>query len=265
MCCEDRSGLIHERITLLSNEKVGPRLFVMRVESPRIAQALLPGQFTHVRIPQMESHILRRPFSVYETFPEEGTMDILYQVVGYGTEFLSQLPAGTQLDQIGPIGRPWDAPEGETRVLAVAGGAGAPATFMQVKRCVEAGVPVDVVLGAQNASALVTRERYAALLGADPVCATDDGSYGFKGFATIPAAELMQKNEYSRVITCGPEPLMRAVANSAAEAGIACQVSMERRMACGVGACLSCVVETAQGKKRACVDGPIFEADQVVW
>lgn len=265
MCCEDRSGLLHEQITLLSNEQVGPRLFVMRVESPRIARALLPGQFTHVRIPQMESHILRRPFSVYETFPEEGTMDILYQVVGYGTEFLSQLQPGAKLDQIGPIGRPWDAPTGLSRMLVVAGGAGAPATFMQVKRCIDEGVAVDVVLGAQTAEALVTRERYAALLGAEPVCATDDGSLGHAGFATVPASELLQQNAYDRVITCGPEPLMHAVANSAKEAGVPCQVSMERRMACGVGACLSCVVETQQGKKRACVDGPIFDAEEVIW
>ncbi len=260
-----RSALVDERAELLENEKVGPRLHVMRVRSPRIARALQPGQFAHVRIPGMEAHILRRPFSVYETFPDEGMLDILYQVVGFGTEQLARLRPGDALCQIGPVGRPWDPPAPGQSLLAVAGGAGAPATFMLVKEFARRGLPVDVVLGAQTGDALVTRERYAALLGKDPVCATDDGSFGYAGFATEPASELLRTGSYSRVITCGPEPLMRKVAEAASSAGATCQVSMERRMACGVGACLSCVVETSGGKRRACVDGPVFDAREVVW
>ncbi|WP_283170404.1 dihydroorotate dehydrogenase electron transfer subunit [Curtanaerobium respiraculi] len=260
-----RAGLIDEQAILLENVQVGPELYVMTLESPRIAARLQPGQFTHVRIPGMEAHLLRRPFSVYEAFPDRGTMDILYQVVGFGTEHLAQVEPGAVLDQIGPIGRPWDAPAGGDRLLAVAGGAGAPAVFMQVKATLEAGGSADVVLGARTAEALVSHERYAALLGRDAVCATDDGSFGHAGFATQPAADLLRRGSYTRAITCGPEPLMRKVAQAAAEAGVPCQISLERRMACGVGACLSCVVETAAGKKRACVDGPIFDAEQVVW
>ena len=265
MCNETSTTLLDEQAVLLANAQVGPRLFVMKLESPRIAQRLLPGQFTHVHIPGMESHILRRPFSVYETYPESGQLDILYQVVGFGTQHLSTLKPGAVLHQIGPIGRSWDAPTADTRMLAVAGGAGAPAIFMQVKAVLEVGGTVDVVLGAQNKSSLVTLSRFQKLLGFEPICSTDDGSFGHKGFATFPATELMAVNDYNAVITCGPEPLMRAVAESAAASGISCQVSLERRMACGVGACLSCVVNTVDGKRRACVDGPIFDAEKVVW
>ena len=123
----------------------------------------------------------------------------------------------------------------------------------------------SLVLGAQTESMLVTRGDYAALLGREAVLATDDGSVGHAGFCTEPVRAQLATGEYAGVFCCGPEPLMRAVAGLAREAGVACWVSMEKRMACGVGACLSCVVETHEGKRRSCVDGPVFNAKDVVW
>ena len=133
------------------------------------------------------------------------------------------------------------------------------------------GTPFDVVLGAQTKDALVTRGRYQGLLGCDPCCATDDGSYGRSGFCTslveerLAAGCLSDGEPYDFLAVCGPEPLMRIVAGMGASAGARTQVSLEKRMACGVGACLSCVVDTTSGKRRSCVDGPIFEAGEVVW
>ena len=127
------------------------------------------------------------------------------------------------------------------------------------------GREVEVVLGAQTASMMVTRDDYASLLGRDPIVATDDGSLGYAGFCTEPVREELARGDYSAVYCCGPTPLMRAVAAIAEEAGVPCWVSMEKRMACGVGACLSCVVETQAGKRRSCVDGPVFNAKELVW
>ena len=126
------------------------------------------------------------------------------------------------------------------------------------------------ILGASTIDALVARERYGAVLGCEPACSTDDGTYGRAGFCTplveeALAAAAAEGAPYDYVACCGPEPLMKIVAGMADAAGVFCEVSMERRMACGVGACLSCVVDTVDGKRRACVDGPVFPASEVVW
>ena len=136
---------------------------------------------------------------------------------------------------------------------------------------VKSGCHLDVVLGAQTEKALVCRDRYSQLLGQEPWCATDDGTYGRAGFCTSLVEERLRDgcsddgHPYDYVAVCGPEPLMRIVSKMALDAGVRCEVSMEKRMACGVGACLSCVVDTMDGKRRSCVDGPVFDARKVVW
>lgn len=268
------TGLANEQTKLLSNEMVGPRLYLMRVESPLICSAILPGQFVHMHIPGMPDHVLRRPFSVYAWDTETGVMDILYQVVGYGTDHLTQLQPNDRLandiELIGPIGNAW-APSKDSagfqpaKSLIVGGGAGAPAVFMLAKQLHEAGKQVDAVLGAATKDALVCMERYQQLLGEEHVfVATDDGSFGRAGFCTSLVEERLAEG-YDYIATCGPNPLMRIVAELAQKAGAFCEVSTERKMACGVGACLSCVVDTTEGKKRSCVDGPIFDSKKVIW
>ncbi|MDD7368676.1 MAG: dihydroorotate dehydrogenase electron transfer subunit [Berryella intestinalis] len=272
------AALANEPAKLLSNEPAGPRLFIMELESPYIARTILPGQFVHMRANQMADHILRRPFSVYRTDPEAGRVAILYQVVGYGTDYLTGLSpeADPAIELVGPVGRPWGARTGgergdARRVLLVAGGVGAAPLYLLAQQLVERGAKVDLVMGAQTESALATLSDYRERLGIGVECATDDGTYGERGFCTGLASKRLDAGcafdgaPYDLVCCCGPEPLMRIVSGMAAEAGVACQVSMERRMACGVGACLSCVVDTSAGKRRACVDGPVFDADEVVW
>ena len=266
-------GLVNEKARLLSNEQVGPSLWVMRLEAPRIASAIQPGQFVHMLVPGMEAHILRRPFSVYAVDGAAGALDILYQVVGFGTDRMTQLECGQVCEIIGPVGATW-TPPAQGRCLLVGGGVGAAPLFMMCEQLVGAGRAVDVVLGAQTEAALVCRARYQDLLdggqGCTLSCATDDGSFGRAGFCTSLVEEALsaaaeEGSPYAYVATCGPEPLMKIVAAMADRAGVRCQVSLEKRMACGIGACLSCVVDTTEGKKRACVDGPVFDAEKVVW
>ena len=268
-------ALVNERACVLENSCVGPRLYLMRLSSPLIAGSLEPGQFVHMRIPGMEGHVLRRPFSVYARDAEAGELELLYQTVGFGSVHMATLRPGCCEDAelIGPVGNAWAPPATARRALLVGGGVGAAPLFLLCERLVAAGVRTDVVLGAQTKDALVCRERYDALLarqGGSAQCATDDGSFGWPGFCTGLSAQALEQaaaagEPYDWVAVCGPEPLMRIVAGQAAGAGVACQVSMERRMACGVGACLSCVVDTRDGKKRACVDGPIFDAEVLTW
>lgn len=263
MCDCAREKSFEEKASVLCNEQLGPRLWKITLAAPCMASAIKPGQFIHMQIPGYEAHILRRPFSVYRTQPEAGIIEIIYQVVGEGTRFMTDLTAGQVSSIMGPIGRGWEAVDG--KVLLVGGGVGAAPLFLFAEKLVNEGHPMDVVLGAQTESMLVTRADYAEIMGREAILATDDGSLGHAGFCTGPVADALATGEYAAVYCCGPEPLMHAVANIAAEAGVDCWISMEKRMACGIGACLSCVVETVDGKKRSCVDGPVFNAKDVVW
>lgn len=264
MCFDGKARAPFEEDAIVrSNEQVGPRLYKVTLAAPRTAAAIEPGQFVHLLIPGFEAHILRRPFSVYRANGDLGEVEVIYQTVGAGTRFMAGLRPGANCSLIAPLGHGWQPTGG--RSLLVGGGVGAAPLFMFAERLIELGTPTEVVLGAQTASMLVTRDDYAELLDRDPVIATDDGSEGYAGFCTEPVRELLQIGEFSAVYCCGPEPLMRAVAGLSADAGVPCWVSMEKRMACGVGACLSCVVETTSGKRRSCVDGPVFPASEVVW
>ena len=272
--------LFNERAQLLSNAMIGQSLYLMVLRSPKIALLVQPGQFVHLMIPGMEGHILRRPFSVYACNREQGTIDILFQDVGFGSHRMTMLdpavPADCEIDLIGPVGNTWSAAtaieHGEKpRMLLVGGGVGAAPLFMLASALEQNGAPYDVVIGAQTKGALVTRERYAELMGCEPFCSTDDGTYGRPGFCTSLVEErladgcTLDGKPYDQVVVCGPTPLMKIVVEMAKLSNIPCEVSLERRMACGIGACLSCVVDTVEGKKRACVDGPIFDAGEVIW
>ena len=263
-------ALVNETARILSNEYAGPLLHLMTLEAPQIAASIEPGQFVHMKVPGMEAHILRRPFGVYAADAEAGTVDMMYQVLGFGTEHMTELAVGDAVEMIGPIGRGWQPPEGCKRALIVAGGVGSVPLYPLAEELTAAGVATDAILGASTIDALVARERYGAVLGCEPACSTDDGTYGRAGFCTplveeALAAAAAEGAPYDYVACCGPEPLMKIVAGMADAAGVFCEVSMERRMACGVGACLSCVVDTTAGKRRACVDGPVFCASEVVW
>lgn len=256
---------VEERGIVRANKRLTDRLWLLDVEAPETCARLLPGQFVHLQVPGMEGHILRRPFSVYYRDADARVMTILYQVVGFGSRQLTTIRPGTEVSLMGPIGTGWAVPADAHRALLVAGGVGAAPLYMHAEELVAAGIAVDVVLGAQTADALVCEPRYTALLGGEPYLATDDGSRGHAGFVTDVVSELIAQNSYDYAACCGPEPMMRIVSAMTVGAGIPSYVSLEKRMACGIGACLGCIVETVDGRRRSCVDGPIFDAGKVVW
>jgi dihydroorotate dehydrogenase electron transfer subunit len=253
----------------------------LTLSAPRIAAAAKPGQFVHVQVPDPTS-VLRRPLGIFEADAAAGTISLLFQHVGSGTKALAGVAAGDSLSLLGPLGRGWN-PGGAKRALLAGGGLGAVPLLMLARELVECGAAVSAVLGAANAGLLVAEREFSATGGLDLHIATDDGSLGHHGFVTGPVGELLAQREYDYLAACGPEPMMRAVAalsgkaaasssdaassasSASSPAGIVCEVSLERRMACGVGACLSCVVNTSSGLKRACVDGPVFLAGELPW
>jgi len=251
-----------ERVEVVRNERMAEGVGLLVLRAPRIAASVEPGQFVHLRIEAGADFILRRPFSVHRA--GDGLIEILYQVLGRGTRVMAEKKTGDVMDAVGPLGHGWPLPAGTAHALLVAGGLGAAPLGMLAERLAAAGVAVSVAQGAPTASRLVARELFESVARRVEY-ATDDGSTGERGFVTVVSERLLREDRPDIVYVCGPEVMSRAVVAQAHSAGVACQVSLERLMACGIGACLSCVVTTRDGRKRACVDGPVFDAEEVCW
>ena len=251
-----------EPVEIVANDRVAEGVGLIVLHAPRTAAAVQPGQFVHLRVARGADIILRRPFSVHRATSER--IEILYQILGMGTLRLAEKTVGSSMDVVGPLGHGWEAPDGVTPALLVAGGLGAAPLGMLAEQLAARGVAVAVAQGAPTASRLVAHDLFARVARRVEI-ATDDGSAGERGFVTGPVARLLAEERFDVVYTCGPEVMQRIVSGMASDAGVACQVSLERLMACGIGACLSCVVSTRSGLKRACVDGPVFAAEEVVW
>ena len=229
---------------VVSNQEIADGIFSLVISAPKLASALKPGQFVNIAVPGDASSLLRVPLSFYRADAQAGTVELWYAVVGDDTRRLAQMAPGSTSNLLGPGGRGWHVPEGTRKALLVAGG-------------------IDVCLGFGTASKAVGIDEFRALCDTVDVC-TDDGSLGTHGFCTDPAAELLGEGGYDYVASCGPAVMMKKVAAAAAEAGAYCEVSLERMMSCGFGACNTCNVETVDGMKGACMCGPVFDASKVV-
>lgn len=263
MCTDtNRADVALERVTVVSNESVGPDLREVVLLAPRTAASIRGGQFVHLSISK-ESLTLRRPLSVYRV--EGDRLHIVYHVKGDGTRLLAEKLAGDRsMDLIGPLGAPWPIPPACDRALLIGGGVGAAPLGMLAQELADRGVSVVTLLGAQSSPRLVGEEHFVSC-GANVTCSTDDGSYGVAGLITEPLRELLESDHFDVAYVCGPEVMQIKVSALTVFHGIKTYVSLERLMACGVGACLSCVVPTTRGQKRACVDGPVFDAEEVLW
>jgi len=264
--CSEGAGLlgkpIVEPVTVVRNERLAEGVGLLELESPRIARAARPGQFVHLRVAAGIDPLLRRPFSIHRV--SGAHTEILYQVLGKGTRLMSEWEAGESTDAIGPLGTGWHVPDRVEHALLVAGGVGAAPLGMLAEDLADRGVAVTVALGAPTSERLVARDTFESVARRVEI-ATDDGSEGRTGYVTALTEALLASSAYDVTYACGPEVMARVVAAQCASAGVACQVSLERLMACGVGACLSCVVSTRSGLKRACADGPVFDAEEVLW
>jgi dihydroorotate dehydrogenase electron transfer subunit len=239
------------------NRRLSSNYFVLNLECPEPLPGILPGQFAELLIDHSPATYLRRPFSIYDVDYKSNTLSMLIKSVGKGTEELYKLEPGTKLNVIYPLGNSFSLPEGE-RVLLIGGGVGiAPMLFLS-KYLHSRGKKVDVLIGGRTAGDIIEPELYRPY--AEVFIATDDGSLGDKGMVTQHPVMTRFILDYSRIYACGPDPMMKAVATLAYEKEIPCEVSLENLMACGIGACLCCIVETYEGNKTTCVEGPVFDS-----
>ena len=223
---------------------------VYRMQLAGDTTGILPGQFVNIRV---EGQFLRRPISVCNI--TDGVLTIIYKVVGVGTEAMSQLPIGTQLDVLTVLGNGYDLSKAGDNPLLVGGGVGVPPMYMLARQLREAGKNVRVILGFNTKDEVFYEDEFRAL-GCDVTVTTVDGSHGVKGFVTN-ALDGQQSYYY----TCGPLPMIKALLQAAGTNG---EVSMEERMGCGFGACMGCTIQTTQGPKRVCKEGPVFPAKYLI-
>jgi dihydroorotate dehydrogenase electron transfer subunit len=243
-----------------------PDHFTARVTAPEIAASCRPGQFLHVLCGETLDPLLRRPISISRANRDEGWVEFIYRVVGAGTHLLAEAHPGTILDIMGPLGTPFALKDGPGRHILVGGGVGIPPMLFLAETLLQSRKTEDitVLLGGRTADLLLCEGDFEGL-GLPPRLITDDGSAGRTGLVTHLLDEALREASDATVYACGPVPMLRAVARVAEQHGRPCQVSFEARMACGVGACLSCVIPTDTGYQRVCTEGPAFPAESVIW
>ncbi len=232
------------------------------LEAPGLARRARPGQFVEVKITGPGAPFWRRPFSICRS--RGNTIELLIKQVGQGSALLRQTPLQAPLDLLGPLGNHFEH-QGKSPAVLVGGGFGvAPLLFLaetlQAKR-----IPMDIMIGGRCQEDLLLRKELG-LTGARVACTTDDGSFGQQGLVTQLLEERLQQQTKNLTIYCaGPWPMMAAVAKLCQTYRVACQVSLEEVMACGLGVCNGCVVTVQNRYQRVCKDGPIFKGEDVTW
>jgi dihydroorotate dehydrogenase electron transfer subunit len=262
---EEVRGLLITDAAIVKQEKILPGYYRLTLSAERAAIAAKPGQFLHVRCNDTFDPLLRRPVSIHAVNRERGEVALFYRVVGRGTALLAGKRKGEKVNLLGPLGSGFTIPEDDSILSVVAGGMGiAPLYFLLqelsgLKKC------ANVFLGATTKKQLFfTREIIA--LGHRLFPATDDGSFGYHG----TVVDLFEQNHADRVYGCGPVGMLKRLSVVIKQMGSCGELSLEERMGCGVGACLSCVCKTVKDGdshrySRVCVDGPVFPAGEVVW
>jgi dihydroorotate dehydrogenase electron transfer subunit len=269
------SAILNIKVKILTKEEVAPNIFLIKLLAPSVAQDALPGQFIHIKCTTDHYPLLRRPLSIYRIDKEKGGIYILFQVVGEGTKSLAQSAVGDDLDIVGPIGNGFNIYPESKKIMIVGGGIGVAPLLALCEESIKQGKEVRVLIGALKKELVVGEESFK-ILGAKVDVATDDGSYKYKGLVTdLLEGSIREGWLADQIFACGPKPMLRKIVEISLDNHVDCQVSLEERMACGIGACLGCVCKTKTRDKekdkvkyefkRVCVDGPIFEGSEVVW
>lgn len=248
-------------LKVVSSETPRPGYVLLKLTDSKPLPPMCPGQFAELKVSGSETTFLRRPISINNVVEEKNEVWFLIHAVGDGTRRLAELGAGDTLNVVIPLGRGFTFPEKGENMLLVGGGVGtAPLLYMGKKMC-EAGMRPIFLLGGRTAGDLMQLDLFRAY--GDVYVTTEDGSMGEKGFVTQHS--ILSQMTFNRIATCGPKPMMQAVARYARSVNAECEVSLENMMACGVGACLCCVENTTEGHLCVCKEGPVFNINRLLW
>lgn len=262
------SILFSESVEVLWNKNIGPGYFKTGIQCNAGYVQAIPGQFVMLGLSDQMHPLLRRPFSIHRLIEKDSTVigvEILYKVVGKGTEILSRYPAGKQIDMLGPLGKGFDITHDRQRVFIVAGGIGiAPMVFL-MSLLKKTGIDLSAChafLGGRTSNDLLCLDEFSNF-GINLQVTTDDGSTGDMCQVTTPMTTALAKNRPDMIYACGPMEMLKCIAEMAQAYDVPCQISIETVMACGFGTCLGCAVEPENDNGKylhACIDGPVFNA-----
>jgi dihydroorotate dehydrogenase electron transfer subunit len=246
---------------LVDNKRLTDDLFILEFSGNDTLPDFKPGQFVQVRVDDSPTTFLRRPISIHDVDYKKNTFKLLIQTVGPGTAKLSGLEPGNSINLIYPLGNSFTDPEPGERVLLVGGGVGVAPLLFLGKHLLSIGYKPDWLLGFRNKSRTIDLDEYRTI--GHVYLTTEDGSAGEKGYVTNHS--ILAEKRYDRICCCGPDPMMKAVADYCSKNGIICEVSMENLMACGIGICLCCIVSTTRGNICTCTEGPVFNINELKW
>lgn len=250
-----------EDLKIIENKRLNKDFFILELKGDTKIPEFRPGQFAQVRVDGSTETFLRRPISIHDVDIEKNTFKLLIQIAGKGTETLSRLKNGDNLNLIYPLGNSFSLPSANESILLVGGGCGiAPLLFLG-KYLKSNGFVPDILLGFRNSDRIIEFDEYSNT--GNVFVTTEDGSSGEKGYVT--SHSVFSEHNYNRIYCCGPDSMMKAIAAYAKDRNIICEVSLENLMACGIGACLCCIVDTVKGNLCTCIDGPIFNVNDLKW
>lgn len=246
---------------IVEKQSLAREIYSYTLSAGRIARSAQAGQFVHVLCPGHAT--LRRPISLCRIDPDRGQIRLIFEVRGEGTKALSALREGDMMDLMGPLGHGFALLDSSKKAIVVGGGIGVPP---MLETAAHYGANCRAVLGFRSADAVILTRDFEDL-GSEVLLSTDDGTRGRRGFVTDTLKESLDREPADIIYACGPLPMLKGVASIARKRGIRCQVSLEERMGCGIGACLVCACKTKkdgkEGYSHVCKDGPVFEASEL--
>ncbi len=248
---------------IIEKKTLAKEMYSFVILCPEVAQAAVPGQFVHIRI---GSFTLRRPISICEIDKNKGTLRIVFEVRGNGTAEIAGLNKGDLIDMLAPLGHGFTVNSDYKKVICIGGGIGTPPMLPLAQIY---GEKAAVITGFRSANAVILQDDFKKA-GAETILCTDDGTMGVHGFVTQPLEEMLKNGGADAIYACGPMPMLKGIANLAKQYGVPmCEVSLEERMACGVGACLGCACKVKRNDEEyflhVCKNGPVFNSEEVVW
>ena len=255
---------------IIENKKISSDCYRMTFTSKEIAEQARPGQFLHIRCTESYDPLLRRPISIHSI--KNNVIAVLYKVVGKGTNLLSKKVSGEFLDVIGPLGNSFDYQSlitGHLSPILVGGGIGIAPLYFLTQRLVKQCSNVTVLIGVDTKCNILCIDEFKKL-DCKVKISTDDGSYGLHGTVVdLLKNELVPLNSKLKVFTCGPVAMLKHVNQLVCKYNVSCQVSLERQMACGIGACMGCTIKIRKNRmfdyKQVCKDGTVFDIKEIVW
>lgn len=251
-----------EKLHIIENRKINDFYYVLKLQSDQNLPKIVAGSFVNVLIEDSQSTFLRRPISIYDYNNEDRTLDLLIQIVGNGTETLSHRKVGDLVDIIYPLGKGFTAERDKKNILLIGGGVGLAPLHLWGKELASKGYEVTTLIGGRGKDNILDIDKFESF--GQLFISTEDGSLGEKGLLTYNSI-MKRVADFSKIYTCGPDPMMKAVARIAHEHNIPCEASLENLMACGIGSCLCCVEDTKSGHKCVCTEGPVFNINDLKW